>query len=296
MGIGARHWSPDGRYQEMACKHWSNATNMIIDRITSGGAYTDPVLGTVVTMAFGERLSGNEAAWHIHVDGLAQLIRERRLRDGTDLPQWFYDVSILDSTNALLNFPRTYHPKVVEEVVKYGRRSFCDVADICNNLLELREQMKTCDDECSGVVATNQDFGPFTYRILGQAWALRSSYASPSIHITSLTVELVLHLIWPRQPETDVTPLAKQLQEALMSLPVRPCSYMDLTSRQLMIGAIVARPGSETRMWFVEKIRKAVVQLKSRGWEDPLEIIRKGSADIPRLSPYIKNLLDELSS
>lgn len=95
MAIGIKHWSPTVLYQEMAQMYWSRATNNVIQHISSATAYTDAILLTVATMAFGERLMQNEHAWNVHIDGLAQMIRHRYSRGAPDLPSWFYDLVIL---------------------------------------------------------------------------------------------------------------------------------------------------------------------------------------------------------
>lgn len=95
MAIGIRHWSPNALYQEVAQWYWSRATDNMIRHISSGSAWTDAVLLTVVTMAFGERLAHNDYAWGIHIEGLAQIIRHRYMSGGADLPSWLYDLLIL---------------------------------------------------------------------------------------------------------------------------------------------------------------------------------------------------------
>ena len=86
MAIGIRHWSPDTSCQERAMAHSFNAANTIIQRIKSETAHTGAIIGAVLTMAIGERLMHNDLTWNIHVDGLANLITERRLRGERDLP------------------------------------------------------------------------------------------------------------------------------------------------------------------------------------------------------------------
>lgn len=86
MAIGIRHWSPDASCQEKAVAHSCKAANIIIQRIKSETAHTGAVLGAVLSMAIGERLMHNDLIWNIHVDGLANLITERRSQGECDLP------------------------------------------------------------------------------------------------------------------------------------------------------------------------------------------------------------------
>lgn len=101
MAIGIRHWSPDVSYQQLAEFHSSRAANIIIQRLESAQAPTDADLLAVFTMAFGARLMHDDLAWNIHIDGLAQMIRERHSRGEPDLPSWFCDLCVL-SVNVVL--------------------------------------------------------------------------------------------------------------------------------------------------------------------------------------------------
>lgn len=95
LAICERHWSPDAISTWKAAKHWDAAFNIVIERIRSEQAHSDGVLGAVYTMAFGERLAGNELAWNVHIDGIAQLISNRHARGITVLPSWFSGLLIL---------------------------------------------------------------------------------------------------------------------------------------------------------------------------------------------------------
>ncbi|CAM1510873.1 Fc.00g083860.m01.CDS01 [Cosmosporella sp. VM-42] len=95
MSIGLRHWSPDASCQERAAALSFSATNIIVQRINSGAAHTGGVLGAVLSMAIGERLMHNDLHWKIHVDGLANLITERRSQGECDLPPMLSNFLIL---------------------------------------------------------------------------------------------------------------------------------------------------------------------------------------------------------
>ncbi len=108
-------------------------------------------------------------------------------------------------------------------------------------------------------------------------------------------MELILHLSWFPQ-ETDLTPVAGELKDALCALPVRPCLFMDLSSCQLMLGAVAASEGSEVRAWFVARLRRAVVTLRSRGWKRPLEILERGFVSDDGLVARFRALWKEMDS
>lgn len=95
MAICERHWYPDTLYKWRSEIHRNAAFNIVIERIQSRQAQTDGVLGAVLTMAFGERLVGNDLAWNVHIDGLAQIIKDRHSRGIFVLPPWFSSLLVL---------------------------------------------------------------------------------------------------------------------------------------------------------------------------------------------------------
>jgi hypothetical protein len=111
--------------------------------------------------------------------------------------------------------------------------------------------------------------------LLCQAQAIRA-YDNLAIQATSRAIELVLYLSWPPQSREILNHVASELKEALCQIQMRPCSHMDLTSCYLMIGAISADKGSQTRAWFMQKLKSAVLAMRSRGFGDPLEILKSG--------------------
>lgn len=94
MAVGLRHWSPEQAWQVQADACSSKALNSIIQRISWRQTYSDGFLLTVMTMAFGARLGHASSAWEVHVDGLVQILGERRAK-GLRQPGWFYDILAL---------------------------------------------------------------------------------------------------------------------------------------------------------------------------------------------------------
>ncbi|KAH6647453.1 hypothetical protein BKA67DRAFT_682656 [Truncatella angustata] len=295
MAVGARHWSPDASFQRQAEAHWSRAAGLVARRIGSGAAaHVDAVLGAVLTMAFGERLRCDGEAWAVHIDGAAQLIRERRSRGVGGLPSWFYDLLILDSTNDLLGFPRFYHRKLADEASAYGHRPLSDVADICDGLSRLLWSLDAHRKDQPGPISAGEEVEITTTKLLSQARALRA-HAGPHIRATSWTVELILHLSRGQEPgAADLEPAAGELREALCGLRHQPCSYMNLTSCTLMIGALAAGAGTPTRAWFVGALGGAVRALRSRGWDAPLDILEGGFVTHPLFQARFRSLWKEL--
>lgn len=89
VGVNMRHWSPAPAFQKRAEDHSSRAVSIIIDHIRSGTAHQDGVLGAVATMALSESLDRNEKSWRMHLDGLAQILEERKAWGVRSMPSWF---------------------------------------------------------------------------------------------------------------------------------------------------------------------------------------------------------------
>ena len=100
VGVNMRHWSPDPAYQKRAEDHSSRAVSIIIDHIRSGTAHQDGVLGAVATMALSESLNRNESSWIMHLDGLAQVLEERKAKGVLDMPEWFIGFMIMYASPA----------------------------------------------------------------------------------------------------------------------------------------------------------------------------------------------------
>jgi hypothetical protein len=71
---------------------------------------------------------------------------------------------------------------------------------------------------------------------------------------------------------------------------------MDLTSCQLMLGAVAEGKGSQVRAWFMARLRMAVLELRPRGWVRPLEILEKGFVSDVGLVARFRALWKELNS
>ena len=311
MAIGIQHWSPDSSCQEKALSHWNKATNIIIQRLKSDTAHTGAVMGAVLSMALGERLMHNDLLWSIHVEGLANLIIERQARGERDLPPelcnflilcvypFFVDVKltqvIRDSTNDVFNFPLAYHRKIIDAIRAYGNQPICSIANLSDGLVQLRKLIDTHHKSSSDSNVQGNEIEKIWNSVLFQARALRFD-DNPYVQATSRAIELILCLSWHPQLESNIVVLAGELKKALCRLPIRPCLFMDLTSCQLMLGAVAADEGSRDRAWFVAKLRRAVLVLRSRGWVRPLEILENGFVSDARLVARFRALWKELDS
>jgi hypothetical protein len=94
LAVSMQYWASDESGLQKADVHSVRAVNILVHRIKSRQAHTDAVLAVVLTMAIGGRLANDNAVWNIHMDGLAQLIRERYALGICDLPSWFADLLV----------------------------------------------------------------------------------------------------------------------------------------------------------------------------------------------------------
>jgi hypothetical protein len=202
---------------------------------------------------------------------------------------------VRDSTNYVFNFPLVYHKRIINAIRHYGNQPIRDVANISNSLIHLRKSIDVYCSTRTGSDLWAEEIEKDWNNLLCQARHLRLE-DDQFIQATSLAIELILYLSWCPQQERNLTLLACELKEAWCRLPVRTCMFMDITSCQLMLGAIAAAESSQVRAWFVAKLRRAVQSLRSRGWVRPLEILEKGFESNVGLVVRFRALWKELDS
>ncbi|KAI0147043.1 hypothetical protein GGR57DRAFT_264519 [Xylariaceae sp. FL1272] len=297
MAIGFRHWSPDRYYQEIACEYSSKATETIIHRIGAGRGATDAVLASVLTMAFGERLLGNEAAWGIHINGAVELLYERKAQGGFVLSSWVEDLLARDIINDLFGFPRFYHKKLIDATNASDdaqNSSLIRIATLCEKLTDW-----ILATETSQASAQSSDFiwqrviHPMQ-EMIHEAEAIRSQ-GRPTLQASCITIQLIIYLSWNcPSGGIDLTTVADELKEALCATQFRPCCYCDLTSCDFMIGALAAREGSATRAWFIKRLQKPWEIVKSRGCDDILGMLERNMGSKTELAKRFRSLWAEL--
>ncbi|KAI1266285.1 hypothetical protein F5Y18DRAFT_435203 [Xylariaceae sp. FL1019] len=299
MAIGFRHWSADRYYQEIACKYSSKATETVIQRIGAGRGATDAVLASVWTMAFGERLLSNEAAWKIHINGAVELLNERKAQGLTVLPCWAEDLLTRDIINDLFGFPRFYHQKLVDVTSSSGgtQNSFlvC-VANLCERLADwitvietLQASPQTSDFIVQKVIQPMQE-------MISEAQTIRSQ-GRPTLQATCITIQLIIYLSWSCSPGgIDLTAIAEELKGAICATQFRPCCYCDLTSCDFMIGALAAREGSATRAWFIKRLKRPWEIVRSHGCDDIVGMLERNMGSKTGLAKRFRSLWEELDA
>lgn len=169
------------------------------------------------------------------------------------------------------------------------------MAAIIGRLVQWRNSINPYRKYQLGPNSTTKEIEEPLARLHCDARALRVE-EDPYVQATSRAIELVLYLSWPPQVRVDLTLLASELKEDLSQLQVRPCVYMDLTSFHLMIGAISADKGTQTRAWFVGKISRVVLAMRMRGWGEKLRVLERGLTSDTSLRPQLKALWKEINN
>jgi hypothetical protein len=156
----------------------------------------------------------------------------------------------------------------------YHDEKMANLAAICNSIVQLQKAIDSYHRHGLDAASIAQEIEEPLARLHHEARALRVS-DKPHVDAAARAIELVLYLLWPSQSGAHLTLLASELKEVMCRFPIKGCSYMDLTSFQLMIGAIAADKGSLTRTWFVKRLSRAVQWMRLRGWHEPLSLLQK---------------------
>ncbi|KAJ5417071.1 uncharacterized protein N7487_000621 [Penicillium crustosum] len=273
LAVAVRHWSPDNAWQLKACRHSYAAVHLIKQRITSTGTRTDGVLGAVTTLAFGATLEQDDVAWNVHIIGLAHMIKDRKYRAMTPPPSWMTDLVVQDSVNAIFNFPRLYHERILEAMIDYNDQRILRLKGICDSVIQLQKMIDSHHQHQFDATLVAREIEEPLAQLHYKVRALRA-IDDVYVQATARAIELVLYLLWPSKSGAYLTLLAEELKEAICRFPIKGCSYMNLTSFPLMIGAIAADENSLARAWFVDRLAREVRAMQLRGWNRPLSLLQ----------------------
>ncbi|KGO69002.1 Protein of unknown function DUF3468 [Penicillium italicum] len=273
LAVAVRHWSPDNAWQLKAYRHSYAAVHLIKQRIMSAGTRTDGVLGAVTTLAFGATLEQDDVAWNVHVVGLAHMIKDRKSRTMSPPPSWITDLIVQDSVNAIFNFPRLYHERILEALIDYDDQRILRIKGTCDSVIQLQKMIDSHHQHRLEPTLVAREIEEPLAQLHYEVRALRA-FDDVYVQATARAIELVLYLLWPSRSGAYLTLLAGELKEAICRFPIKGCSYMNLTSFPLMIGAIAADEDSLPRAWFVDRLAREVRAMQLRGWNRPLSLLQ----------------------
>ncbi|KAJ5827157.1 Polyketide synthase enoylreductase [Penicillium robsamsonii] len=243
MAVAVRHWSPDDAWQLKAYRHSYAAVHLIKHRIMSTGAQKEGVLGAVIVLAFGATLERDDMAWNIHIIGLAHMIKDRKSRAMNAPPPWMIDL--------IVQLVSLYHERILEALIDYDDQRILGIKRICDSVIQLQKTIESHHQHrLDPTVVAREIEEPLSQL----HYDVRDLRDVDDVYVQAIAraIELVLYLLWPSWSGAYLTLLAGELKEAISRLPLKGCSYMNLTSFPLMIGAIAAEEDSLARMWFVD--------------------------------------------
>ncbi len=186
-----------------------------------------------------------------------------------------------DSINAVFGFPMVYDNKIIDAARLHGTNAILlKIARLPDSLVQLRDLLERHNKSTASSDSLLREIDQKWTNILQLTQDLRANASennlNPYVEATSISGEILLWLCWRNHQSfaDHLAHLAEQLKQAISRFPFRPCSFTEMTSCQMMLGALAARPDSDARAWFVAKFTRAVAALRARGWEKPLGIVR----------------------
>jgi hypothetical protein len=293
LSVGLRHYSPDACWERKAAALFRRVIQALLTRIQQGKAYTDGTIAAIVTLAFGERLVFNDAAWNVHANGVAQIATERRSRGLQPLPDWISSLVISDSVNHILKYPRVYHEAIIDAVGPYGNESLYKVADMANRIVLLRGSIGKYKILSLGQEYADKHIEEPAQQLRDEAKKL-CNHKDADVRATMRSMLILLQLSWPSTHGPSLATLACELRDALCQRLLHCCLYADLTSGQFIMGAIAAEGDPEVRDWFVGRWKRAVEAMGHRGWSNPVNMIERGLRYDPDLLQRFRVIWDEL--
>lgn len=200
-----------------------------------------------------------------------------------------------DSINAIFCFPRVYNDKIIESLLEFTNPRLSKVRTITERVIHLRKLIESHHQHHFNASFIAREIEEPLADLHHKLRALRvidDSYT----RATSISIELALYILWPSQSAAHLTLLAEELKTAISKFPIKGCSFMNLTSFQLVIGAISAETGSSTRKWYIQCLASEVKAMQLRGWRDPLNLLQSRDKYAGTLKDTLGALWDELYS
>lgn len=170
-----------------------------------------------------------------------------------------------------------YHRKIIDALDPDENQTLIRMANMIDKVVAVRDIISTCPEDELGPELLLDEVSRRVREVHDEAEAFRVS-DDDEVIAASLSIQLLLYLLWPCSSPADLTPIAGRLETALGSRRISQCSYMDMTSCQLLLGAKAASRGSETKAWFANKLTGAVIATRSRGWVRPVVFLEEGLA------------------
>ncbi|ETS80700.1 hypothetical protein PFICI_08229 [Pestalotiopsis fici W106-1] len=239
------------------------AIKMINERLDTPSGLTDGLLSAVFTLTWAEHLGSDANAMKIHSEGLAQMIKLRRLSGNNDVPPWLSDFLLYASMAHNIPAARDMHKQLIQALCDNNTPDLMDINYIQSQIDRL------CQD-IDAYHADSKEKDQRKARIDVQFRRLQSDVdtllRTQDHHIRTLrrSIQLFLLLLWPSTAQHELRTLAKDLRQALEEPHIRLCSTVDLPVWQFSVGASAADPQGDTRSWFIDRLTDLSVTMNVR--------------------------------
>ncbi|KAJ5494209.1 Polyketide synthase enoylreductase [Penicillium fimorum] len=199
--------SPDDAWQLKAYRHSYAAVHLIKHRLMSTGSRTEGILGAVIVLAFGATLERDDVVWNIHIIGLAHMLKDRKSRAMNAPPPWMIDLIVQDSVNAIFDFPRVYHERILEALIDYDDQRILGIKRICDSVIQLQKTIESHHQHRFDPTVVAREIEEPLSQLHNHVRNFR--YFDDA---TARAIELVLYLLWPSQSGAYLTLLAGELK------------------------------------------------------------------------------------
>lgn len=123
-----------------------------------------------------------------------------------------------DSVNAIFNFPRLYHERILEALIDYEDQRIPIVKGICDSVIQLQKMIDSHHQHKFDATLVAREIEEPLAQLHYKVRALRGIddvYAEA----TARAIELVLYLLWPSKSGAYLTLLAGGVERNNMSIP-----------------------------------------------------------------------------
>ncbi|CAH0055669.1 unnamed protein product [Clonostachys solani] len=295
MYVALEHW-PSGAcwtQKRQACVHLGKALAMVNSRLSSGQGLSDGVIGAVFVLTFGERLSKNEATLEIHLNGLSQMINQRREKGLYQIPSWFLDLLLYDSVQEVIPSKPVRKERIVAALRKKDARTLGAISHVSHQLHQIRQNIEDFVSSPSSSTSATKNIEAAISNVQEE---LRPLLNSSIAYIASVSraISLFLQLSWPSTGYVDHASCAKRLQDALSEPRVTLCGSTSLTVWQYFVGGVAAASQPSLRSWYVDKLANIFRAMHIRDWEACYQVIEGAFIPDSILLRQFKGLWEEI--
>ncbi|CAM1501423.1 Fc.00g105850.m01.CDS01 [Cosmosporella sp. VM-42] len=249
---------------------------------------TDGVLGAVFLLTFGMRLSNDEKAMDIHLEGLSQMVAYRRAQSNHSIPSWFTNLLLYDSIHQIVASTGSRHEKVIRALRDENIRRINEITKVARGVSELCLTLQDCQDHPMKSSRIKDEIEELLTKLHCDTQALFQD-EDPFVRSLMRAIKGFLFLSWPSEPEVDLRKLALDLRETMLQRQITLCGSHELTVWQYFIGGLAAESDPQTMNWFLMRLKEMLLAMRITRWQEVSAILKKGFfPDAPLLARFIE--------